>query len=50
MTAEALRILVVLPMYGGSLPIGRYCARTVCPSSVRARAQFPTPLYSAAIT
>ena len=22
----ALRILVVLPMYGGSLPIGRYCA------------------------
>lgn len=23
---KALRILVVLPMYGGSLPIGRYCA------------------------
>lgn len=23
---ESLRILVVLPMYGGSLPIGRYCA------------------------
>lgn len=23
---EPLRILVVLPMYGGSLPIGRYCA------------------------
>lgn len=24
--SRALRILVVLPMYGGSLPIGRYCA------------------------
>ncbi|MGE4539162.1 MAG: glycosyltransferase [Desulfovibrio sp.] len=23
---RALRILIVLPMYGGSLPIGRYCA------------------------
>lgn len=29
MTTEALRILVVLPMYGGSLPIGRYCARAL---------------------
>ncbi|WP_291357859.1 glycosyltransferase [Desulfovibrio sp.] len=29
MTAQALRILVVLPMYGGSLPIGRYCARAL---------------------
>jgi spore maturation protein CgeB len=26
MSAMPLRILVVLPMYGGSLPIGRYCA------------------------
>lgn len=26
MADESLRILVVLPMYGGSLPIGRYCA------------------------
>ncbi|MCL2122760.1 MAG: glycosyltransferase [Desulfovibrionaceae bacterium] len=24
-----LRVLVVLPMYGGSLPIGRYCARAL---------------------
>ncbi|WP_300159826.1 glycosyltransferase [Solidesulfovibrio sp.] len=24
--SRALRVLVVLPMYGGSLPIGRYCA------------------------
>jgi spore maturation protein CgeB len=24
--SEQLRILVVLPMYGGSLPVGRYCA------------------------
>ena len=29
MTSSALRILVVLPMYGGSLPIGRYCARAL---------------------
>lgn len=29
MTSQALRILVVLPMYGGSLPIGRYCARAL---------------------
>ncbi|MDR3357522.1 MAG: glycosyltransferase [Desulfovibrio sp.] len=26
MSQDSLRILVVLPMYGGSLPIGRYCA------------------------
>lgn len=26
MPATPLRILVILPMYGGSLPIGRYCA------------------------
>lgn len=26
MTAAPLRILVILPMYGGSLPVGRYCA------------------------
>ncbi len=29
MTFAPLRILVVLPMYGGSLPIGRYCARAL---------------------
>ena len=29
MTSASLRILVVLPMYGGSLPIGRYCARAL---------------------
>ena len=29
MTSPALRVLVVLPMYGGSLPIGRYCARAL---------------------
>jgi spore maturation protein CgeB len=23
------RILVVLPMYGGSLPVGRYCAKAL---------------------
>ena len=29
MTSPALRILVILPMYGGSLPIGRYCAKAL---------------------
>lgn len=29
MPSASLRILVVLPMYGGSLPIGRYCARAL---------------------
>lgn len=29
MSRKALRILVVLPMYGGSLPIGRYCAKAL---------------------
>ncbi|MBB5143745.1 spore maturation protein CgeB [Desulfovibrio intestinalis] len=29
MLSASLRILVVLPMYGGSLPIGRYCARAL---------------------
>ena len=27
--ADNLRVLVVLPMYGGSLPIGRYVARAL---------------------
>lgn len=29
MAEVSLRILVVLPMYGGSLPIGRYCAEAL---------------------
>lgn len=29
MECSSLRILVVLPMYGGSLPIGRYCAQAL---------------------
>lgn len=29
MDAGSLRILVVLPMYGGSLPIGEYCAKAL---------------------
>ena len=29
MARTPLRILVVLPMYGGSLPIGRYCAQAL---------------------
>ncbi len=29
MSAQALRILVVLPFYGGSLPIGNYCVQAL---------------------
>lgn len=29
MSGKSLRILVVLPMYGGSLPIGEYCVRAL---------------------
>lgn len=29
MNAFSFRVLVVLPLYGGSLPIGRYCARAL---------------------
>lgn len=29
MSSASLRVLVVLPMYGGSLPIGRYCAEAL---------------------
>lgn len=29
MPPASLRILVILPMYGGSLPVGRYCARAL---------------------
>lgn len=29
MNFKNLRVLVVLPMYGGSLPIGRYCAKAL---------------------
>ncbi len=29
MDKQSLRIFVVLPMYGGSLPIGRYCIKAL---------------------
>lgn len=29
MTGESLRILVVLPFYGGSLPVGQYCTQAL---------------------
>lgn len=29
MPSPPLRVLLVLPMYGGSLPVGRYCARAL---------------------
>lgn len=44
-----LRILVVLPMYGGSLPIGRYCAKSLesLGHSVRV---FEAPVFFPAFT
>lgn len=44
-----LRILVVLPMYGGSLPIGRYCAKALesLGHSVRL---FEAPVFFSAFT
>lgn len=49
MPLAPLRILVVLPMYGGSLPIGRYCAAalTALGHSVRV---FEAPLLFSAFT
>lgn len=44
-----LRILVVLPMYGGSLPIGRYCAAALSELGHTARL-FEAPLLYPAFT
>jgi len=49
MPAAPLRILVVLPMYGGSLPIGRYCASALGALGHSVRV-FEAPLLHAGFT
>ncbi|WP_297672261.1 glycosyltransferase [uncultured Desulfovibrio sp.] len=49
MPLAPLRILVVLPMYGGSLPIGRYCARALAAMGHMVRV-FEAPLLHPAFT
>lgn len=49
MPAAPLRILVVLPMYGGSLPIGRYCASALSGLGHSVRV-FEAPLLHPAFT
>ena len=44
-----LRILVVLPMYGGSLPIGRYCVRALAEMGHTVQC-FEAPLFHGAFT
>lgn len=44
---SGLRVLVVLPMYGGSLPIGRYCALALRKMGVNVRVYDSTVYYSA---
>lgn len=45
--ADSLRILVVLPMYGGSLPIGKYCAAALTKMGHNVRVFNAPELYSA---
>ena len=47
--SSPLRILVVLPLYGGSLPIGRYCARALT-SMGHAVRLFDAPVFHSAFT
>lgn len=49
MPMTPLRILVVLPMYGGSLPVGRYCVRALEQMGHSVRA-FEAPLMFSAFT
>ena len=44
-----LRVLVVLPMYGGSLPIGRYCAKALESLGASVRL-FEAPAFYSAFT
>lgn len=46
---EKLRVLVVLPMYGGSLPIGRYCVRALESLGICLRV-FEAPEFYSAFT
>lgn len=45
----SLRILVVLPLYGGSLPIGRYCAKALSGMGHAVRI-FDAPAFHSAFT
>ncbi len=47
--ADNLRVLVVLPMYGGSLPIGRYVARALEEQGISLRV-FEAPEFYSAFT
>ena len=47
--AANLRVLVVLPMYGGSLPIGRYVARALEEQGISLRV-FEAPEFYSAFT
>ena len=49
MSQTPLRILVVLPMYGGSLPVGRYCARALADLGHTVQC-FEAPLFHSAFT
>lgn len=49
MAETRLRILVVLPMYGGSLPIGRYCAKALESMGHSVRV-FEAPVFHSAFT
>lgn len=47
--ARPLRVLVVLPMYGGSLPVGRWCVRALASMGHMAEA-FEAPAFHGAFT
>lgn len=47
MNMNELKILVVLPLYGGSLPIGQYCARALLNLGCSVRSFEAQKLYSA---
>ncbi len=49
MSAQALRVLVVLPFYGGSLPIGNYCVQALR-SLGHSVEVFEAPLFYTAFT
>lgn len=49
MSVERLRVLVVLPFYGGSLPIGQYCTRALR-SLGHVVEEFEAPAFHSAFT
>lgn len=46
---SGLRVLVALPMYGGSLPIGRYCVKALLKMGVNVRV-YDSPVYYSALS